>query len=272
MFEGKNGRAGMILPPRTEIYALREFEEGVGGRDKLVAHLNHSALTKEQEYLVGMIADPANAKKSLATIAKMAKVPFGQLIKFFTEAGFVRAQLAAFEKVWGNLPEVAGDVMEKAVPRTVECGPCHGSGRMVYEVKPEGWKKGDSVGEEEKDCWNCFGKKTVLLEPDHEVQKTALELGGLLKRGGVQVGVQVGVQQNNQTVLGADFLRDFRGATDKILFPSRRGEQPEEQPEESSEESPDPQERDRDEQIDDAEIVEAGDAPGSAAVVPPIED
>lgn len=218
------GRQGMQVAPEGERKALSVFEKACGGREKLVEHLNHSALTGEQEYLVSMIADPANEKKSLATIAKIAKVPFGQVIKFFQDAGFAKAHLAASRKIWKRLPAVAEDVMAKAVARDLTCPECVGVGELTYYTKPSGWKKGDPLDSEVKACWKCQGLKTVRVEPEHEVQKTALEIGGLLKRG-VQVGVNVGVQTNNSfAMLGVDHLKNFRAASDRILFPSRRGQ------------------------------------------------
>lgn len=220
-----DGRQGHKLAPRNERAALATLEDEVGGRDKLIEHLNHSALTKEQEYFIGQLADPRNSKQSLAQIAKTAKISFGNLIKFFQDAGFVKAQLAANQKIWEKLPEVAGDVMEKAVTRVVDCQTCLGTGELVYDLaKPASWKEGDPLPQETKPCFICFGRKQITIEPAHEVQKTALEIGGLLKRG-VNVGVNVGVQQNNNfAMLGNDHMRDLRAATDKILFPSRRGE------------------------------------------------
>jgi hypothetical protein len=216
------------IAAERDIRALKVFEDQVGGRDKLIEHLSHATLTDDQTYLVGMIADPRNSRKSLATIAALAQVHVGQLYKFFQEAGFVKAQLAAFEKIWKGLPAVAEDVMAKAVPRQIECPTCRGVGELTYEVKQEGWKKGDPIGEEIKACWNCQGEKKVWVEPDLETQKVALQIGKVLTPGGVQVGVQVNTQQNFSGGLSSDHLRDFRAASDRVLFPTkrRRGEEP----------------------------------------------
>jgi len=196
--------------------ALRAFEVGVGGRAKLVETLQYATLTDEQSLIVGMIADPQNDRKALGTICRSAKINFGQLLQLFKDAGFIRAQLAAFEQVWNGLPRVAGDVMMRAVPHSVECQACLGTKVVTIKVKGADGKKID----QEVPCRFCKGTGQITVIPDLEHQKVALEIGGLLKKGGA---IQVGVQVNNQGALvGPDDMKDFRGASDKLLYPARR--------------------------------------------------
>lgn len=200
--------------------ALRAFEEGVGGRAKLVENLQYATLTDEQSIIVGMIADPQNDRKALGTICRAAKINFGQLLQLFKDAGFIKAQLAAFEKVWEGLPRVAGDVMMRSIPHQIECQACFGTKEVTVKEKVDG-----KDIEKQIPCRFCRGTGQITVIPDLEHQKVALEIGGLLKRGqGIQVGVQV---NNSGALVSPDDMKDFRGASDKLLYPARRrGEEP----------------------------------------------
>lgn len=199
--------------------ALRAFEQGVGGRQKLVETLQYAALTTEQSQIVGMIADPRNDNKSLGTICRSAKINFGQLLQLFKDAGFIRAQLAAFEKVWDGLPAVAGDVMMRSIPHDMECQGCLGTKEVTIKVmEPDSEGRKHPI-DKTVPCGFCRGTGLIKVIPDLEHQKVALEIGGILKKGqGIQVGVQV---NTGGALVTPDDMKDFRGASDKLLYPAR---------------------------------------------------
>lgn len=180
--------------PTPLIAACKHFEREVGGRQKLIEALAVARLTENQEYLVGAIADPRNSKLSLARICAIYGLKFVDLIHLFRDAKVVKAQVVAIQKIADALPEVAGDLMARAVPHMIPCGRCGGTGKIrrprllkARKEPAEGSPKAD------KPCSVCGGEGQVVVQPTLETQKVALELGGLLKPGGgaqVQVNVQ----------------------------------------------------------------------------------
>lgn len=215
--KGTRGQKGLELahPSQRLIRAFRELEEAAGGRDGLVARLSHGAASKEQEYLLGLIADPDNDARSLATICGMARVSVGHFIQMLKESGLARAQLAAIDKVSELLPQVAQSVMEQALPHFRRCPSCRGTKRIRTKSKDPETKQ---WVEEEEECGACDEEGMVEVMPTHEREKTALEIGGLLKRGG-SINIQQGVQV--KTTLGGGSAKtssNFRTLTDQLMY------------------------------------------------------
>src|SRR5678815_5384007 len=174
--------------------ACLEFEKAVGGRGKILEILSHSQGSgPDLDQLLGMIADPRNDEKNLATICMIAGVGFPKLLVLFRDAGVARAQLAAMRRVWDTLPEVAGDVMARSVTHLIKCGACGGSGKLteVHFTKPKKGEVPDPPQQLEIMCDGCQGTGAREAQPDLERQKLALEIGGMIKRGPGAVNVQV---------------------------------------------------------------------------------
>ena len=206
--------------PKPVIAALDSLEEASGGRMKMVETLSLSLLTQEQELLAGMIADPRNDAKSLARICSMASVSVSRFLTMLGEVKMSKAVLEAQDKVAALLPEVAGDLMSRAVIHTVECSNCAGKGTIVLASR--GRSKGEGTPpptEDELTCPNCRGAGAITIQPDLERQKIALEMAGLLKRGG-GVNVAVGVSAGITPALVS--TSTFRGATDNLMFGRRK--------------------------------------------------
>lgn len=209
--------------------ACASLEEGLGGRGKLLGVLSHGlGGGADLERLLGMIADPRNDEKNLATICMMAGVTFPQLLVLFRDAGVVKAQLAAMERVWEGLPEVAGDVMARSVAYYETCGVCDGEKVITTTFTPRKTKAEPNPEPKTivERCSSCRGSGQVVVKPDLERQKIALELGGMLKRGPAEVRVQV--NQNGaggQQLFGAEALRSFRASSDEVLYPRARRRQ-----------------------------------------------
>lgn len=230
---GGKALADVQRPSRPVQDALKVFEGEVGGRAALVAHLAHAAEEDNgTAYLVGMIADPRNDEKSLGTICEIAGISFPRLITLFKNAGFARAQLGAFQRVWDLLPEVAGDVMTRSVVHWVTCPTCLGD-KFTERVIPAREKRDRKTKEVvtvpeqriREECGSCRGRGEVEREPDRERQKIALEIGGLVQRGaGVQVNVDSSRQVNNNLLLVGTELKNFRADSDRALYGEpRRG-------------------------------------------------
>jgi hypothetical protein len=206
-------KAGLTTIPAALEEACKTFETAVGGRGALVAHLAHGDLKARDDLLVGAIADPRNDVHSLARICMLYGLKFADLLQLFRGAGFVKAQLAAMQKVWTKLPDVAGDVMDRSVPHNIVCSTCAGE-KTVHKKK----YAGKELEEWDETCEDCAGRGFLQAQPRLDTQKVALQLGGLLNKEGV--GVQVNVSQAQGQMAGMDQgFADFFRRSDRVLYP-----------------------------------------------------
>ncbi len=211
----KNSRRGKSST--IAVKAFDSIEAAIGGRDAVVEALAVADLTDEQNYLFGLIADPRNDARSLASICAKANYTLGHLLQLFKDAKLARAQVEAISKVASELPTVAVDVMTLAKITEEPCPRCAGKGQIVSEP--------DEHGEiTDITCEDCHGKGSQTYTPGIERQKLALELGGLYSRStGVQIANVFAPVPSNE--LGGritpDYLKDMRMGTDRLLYPGR---------------------------------------------------
>lgn len=173
----------VVTPAEEAAFATVETE--MGGRQKLISTLSTAQLPQPIARILGAIADPANDGVSLAKVCAAHDVSLSKLLDMFRTALLARGRLAATVRIATALPEVAQQVMEDAVGGERICSDCLGACR-VSEPTPE-----DS--ERTVPCALCRGRGKRQFTPDHEVQKTALKIGGLLESGG---GTKIAVNQN----------------------------------------------------------------------------
>lgn len=186
----------------TEEAAFAVIEAEMGGRQKLVATLVTAQLDDATSQLLGAIADPQHDTESLAKICALYGVAPAGLMKVFRTAVLTRGQMIATARIAEKAPDVAAAVMEDAIPSDRTCPKCLGA-RLVD--KPTA---ADPNATEE--CGLCHGHGTIRFVPDHDVQKTALQIAGLLERGG---GVKVTTLVANQNLnAGTD-----SGSYDKLI-------------------------------------------------------
>ncbi|KKK63986.1 hypothetical protein LCGC14_2988780, partial [marine sediment metagenome] len=196
------------------VKAFDSIEAAIGGRDAVIGALAAGDLTEDQSYLFGLIADPCNDTRSLASICAKANHTLGSLLQLFKDAKLARAQIEAIAKVTDELPTVAADTMTLAKIRAEPCRPCKGKGQVATD---------DGVLEAE--CDACDGKGSHTYTPSIERQKLALELGGLYRggSGGVQIANVFSPSPPNE--LGGritqDYLKNMRTGTDRLLYPGR---------------------------------------------------
>lgn len=177
-----------VTPAEEAAFATIEAE--MGGRQKLVGVLASAQLPADLEFALALIADPLHDHESLAKVCALAHVSQAKLMKVFQEAAKSRGQLLAITRIAQKLPDVAVAVMEDAIPGIRICPRCQGA---CVVLKPT---NDDPTATAE--CPECKGLGDVIFRPDHEVQKTALKIGGLLdvgKGGGMNLNI---LQQNTQ--------------------------------------------------------------------------
>jgi hypothetical protein len=197
--------------------SYQAFESVCGGRASLVAKLALVASSKDEEYIVGLLADPRYDAEPLAGLCRIGKISLRRLMELYRDAALVSAQVGAIDKVAQGLTGVAADVMARAVTHYVTCHGCQGTGTFV----PEPTK--DKPNPQSEPCRTCRGVGQLEAQPEHEVQKTALQLGGLLKKDGTSGGITI--QQNNQQLNlagGSAGFDDLVEKMDEVLFGSAR--------------------------------------------------
>ena len=213
-------------PPELD-KALSTLEERMGGRDKVAASLAVIPnLTVEEQTIFQLMTDPANRKRSLAYLCGAAGTTVGRVLELFSKGDWAQAYVDSIRRVNALLPQVAEDVMTRALPKWKGCVQCKGAGRMMSK-KPllmEGKPTNPPIWEEiEVECFTCEGVGKIEVEPDIERQKVALQVGGLLKTGG---GVTIDNSDKRTQISGGVTLikssPDFRAATDMILYPGKQ--------------------------------------------------
>lgn len=159
------------------IAALKRFEGELGGRDALVETLSHAPLSKDQQYIVGLLADPAYADASLADLCRRGNIKLPELWGLLRSAALAKASVKATLVVGQHLPAVVSDVMRRAQVHEEPCAYCEGTGTIVDEPTAE------DPNPEPYRCPKCEGKGRFRHLPELDRQVVALKLGGLLKDG-----------------------------------------------------------------------------------------
>jgi hypothetical protein len=190
--------------------ALTTLEDELGGRTRLQTILAHSPTTTPalMEVLVNL-ADPLKASHSLGRICYEAGLTTGDLLKHYQGALKLVAQTLALRHVARDLPEVAKDVMKRALPSEECCEICLGTGTYVPEPTPKNKKPAPQR------CITCNGTGKVILAPSLDRQQVALDLGELIPKKG---GLTIGVQQSLQVATGspAGLLERLQQAVSRI--------------------------------------------------------
>lgn len=174
-----------VVTPLEEA-AFAAVEADMGGRLQLVATLSSAQLPKAVERILGAIADPDNDRVSLARVCAAHDVSLVKLLGIFREAIMARSKLKAVVKIASMLPAVAAQVMDDAVAGERVCSDCLGAMTLADPTTEDPTRT--------KPCGLCKGKGMVRFTPDHETQKTALKIGGLLESNGMKIAV------NQQTI------------------------------------------------------------------------
>lgn len=182
-----------VTPAEEAVFATLELE--VGGRARLVSALSLAHLPQEIDLILGMLADPAHDGESLAQICALAGVKFSKILPVFKEAVKARGQVISAVRIADRMPDLAAAVVDDAIPGWRDCRECLGA-REIAAPTPD---DPHAV----KACPECRGRGQVWFVPDHDVQKTALKISGLLESG-ARGGATVNVLQKNTQIAPGD--------------------------------------------------------------------
>lgn len=190
-----------VVVPKKITNALEQFEEAAGGRQSLIDNLSLSTLDKREAHFLDLLLDPKRADDNINTIARDAGLKPLQIIDLFRTAAFSKAHSLSMVRLSEALPEVINDIAAKSVDSRIQCPQCQGDGK---------------VGTMDETCMTCNGKGTVMRYSDLDRQKIILEAGGLTKKGGG--GVNVNVQQNVGIVQPGSFFSKYVKESDSTAY------------------------------------------------------
>lgn len=210
---------GALLPAArqltpAELAAFATIETEMGGRAKLVATLSTAQLPAKLFQVLGMIADPRHDAETLGHICAQGGVGLGELMTVFQSAALTRGKMLAITRIAAASPDVAAAVMDEATPGVKTCPRCLGAMKL-----PKPTTEDPSAL---TDCPDCSGLGTIYHHPEHEVQKTALKIAGLLDTG--KGGVNIAVLQNQMTHNRGDIgeFDTFMEGLDALLYGTGR--------------------------------------------------
>jgi len=198
--------------------AFAQLETELGGRERLTTTLLGADLPPHLQRFTALLIDPANDLYSLAEMASVAAITLTQLQNVFVEARRLRGLVLATDRIMTRAPDIADAVMADATPGWRSCWNCLGLG----SIDPA------ETGVPQP-CPECRGRGQVYHRPEHEVQKTALKLSGLLTTAaGVNV-TNVNANLSQHADVGFDRLVTaldtaiYGSARDRLVSPPEPG-------------------------------------------------
>jgi hypothetical protein len=186
--------------------AIETFLTAVGGRTKLLQTLAVADSDTCSDKVVNCLLDPAYASWSLRRLCAYAGLTVADLFASYKKALFVQAHIDAAQRITQELPAIVADVMRRALPLPEPCPRCYGA-----PTTP-----GTS------DCPACRGVGTVLVAPDLDRQKLALELGRLIERKAGVMVQQNQINANQALSTGPGSLEQLQQAVGDLLYSPRR--------------------------------------------------
>ncbi len=154
---------------RENTRAISRFIDQIGGKEQLLDVLSVAAEAPEVERIVELLLDPRYEKMSLRRLCAMASLTVVDLFAAYKKAMVVQAHLQAYQVITQKLLPVVEDVMTRAAPYTIPCGDCSATGQVLD-------------GDQPIVCPACHGHKAVIVHPDLDRQKLALELAQLVQK------------------------------------------------------------------------------------------
>jgi hypothetical protein len=187
--------------------SLALFEKALGGRARIIDALEIDATPSVQKF-VRLLLNPHFDELSLAELAEQAEASLPDILRAYRNATLAKAQILAANEIAARLPEVAKDVMERALPVEILCPVCRGEGTQLVRKEPQA-------------CKTCTGTGKVKRSPSVQRQRLALELAELVKtpKGGTTLLQQfntVSATPLGPTVVGP--LEKMQTALAELLY------------------------------------------------------
>lgn len=210
----RTAQTPLLSRSQLEQESLALIERTLGGRAGLVAALTHAPKSRDLDYLLGLIGDPAHAKVPLGVLCQQGGITPGELLDAWRQGEILRGHVLATKQVVAALPAVVADVVEKAAPYEATCSSCHGLG----QVTPEPTKKRPNP--EPETCPACQGGGRLTYPADLDRAKIVLDLAQLTPKGGPGVLIdqrQINLRGGDGGAAGGT-LEALMAASDQILY------------------------------------------------------
>ena len=171
----RNPPGGGGVLTRYQITQIERVYKSVP-HEELIEALQHSA-DPRADRLLEIMADSAYAQHSFALKCKAASMPPAEVWRIVIDLHKLDGEI----RVARRIPRIMEAMAVDAMPHTVECMQCRGTGigkpkKPSADAMPE-----DSIAEP---CVKCFGQGKMLIPADPEARKQALESAGILGQRG----------------------------------------------------------------------------------------
>lgn len=186
--------------------------KALGGKAKLLDTLAVASDAPEVEQIISLLLDPRYDGFSLRRLCTLAGITVVDLFAAYKKAMIVQAHLVAYQAISDGILPVVVDVMKRAAPYEIPCEACSGTGEIAA---------GD--GAAAVSCQVCAGHKKVLVLPDLDRQKLALELAQLVqKSAGFSIQQNTVVQPPADPLEGRGTLIELQHAVRQMLSGPRQ--------------------------------------------------
>lgn len=196
---------------RASSGAIDTFVKVLGGRDALLDALAVGSDAPEVDRVVSLLLDPRYDALPLRKLCAMANLTIVDLFAAYKSAMISRAHLRAYHEIADKLVPVVKDVMERAAPYTIPCAECQGRGTVTDEKTPDA---------PPTPCAPCNGQGKLLVHPDLDRQKLALEIAQLItKSAGIVLNQQTNtlIAAGKGDAVGGGSLLDVQAAVRSVL-------------------------------------------------------
>lgn len=207
-------QAALYTP--TVVQELAQLEADLGGRLALCSLLTLAPLTPDLRYILGLLGDPQHDQTSLAKVCAQGNILPGDLLKHLGAAALHKGQTLARQRIGESIPKVVEDVMRRAAPYTEACATCMVDGVSTGRVTPDPTPAHPNPAPQL--CPDCKGALQIQYLPSLDRQRVAIDMAGLVERGG---GISITNQQVNlQSASGGGqgALEQLQTLTDQILY------------------------------------------------------
>ena len=176
----------------------------IDDRHELIEQLSVFNLSPRQEQLVKVLVD--GGVEPLSELLKPINMSMTEFFEILRETRSAISEYKAKELIDVYRPRVVRAVLEGGLIKKRICSTCYGD-KEIANTK---------TGELRK-CLTCSGTGEIEIHPEHDRQKTALQISGVLAKQGP--GIAVTFNNNNSSSAG-DFRSssDFRGITDNLMY------------------------------------------------------
>lgn len=178
-----------VVTLSTVYQAFKQFEDMVGGRDKLFEILRYCPPNSPGYVMLSrLIEDPEFQERSdapadlLAEVCGRLKIPFNVVVQGFRDARMARAAIDAITSTSEAVPQVIQQVVQDAQNGWRECTICSGAGR-IRRIGDDGNLLKDENGVPvTRTCYACNETGLVYREHDFNNRKLMLEISGVSKK------------------------------------------------------------------------------------------